>query len=91
MYLPGLVGSGVLWLRACREAETLYDSSEWLTLEGEPGVGKLALVRAVHQRRNPAAPFHVLDAAGRARTGWSRPAVSCSTVRACWSSGTSTR
>ena len=23
MYLPGLVGSGVLWLRACREAETL--------------------------------------------------------------------
>ncbi|HEV2251784.1 MAG TPA: GAF domain-containing protein [Streptosporangiaceae bacterium] len=62
MYLPGLVGSGVLWLRACREAETLYDSSEWLTLEGEPGVGKLALIRAVHQRRNPAAPFHVLDA-----------------------------
>ena len=62
MYLPGLVGSGVLWLRACREAEALYDSSEWLTLEGEPGVGKLALARAVHQRRNPAAPFHVLDA-----------------------------
>jgi transcriptional regulator with AAA-type ATPase domain len=25
-------------------------------------VGKLALARAVHQRRNPAAPFHVLDA-----------------------------
>jgi sigma-54 dependent transcriptional regulator, acetoin dehydrogenase operon transcriptional activator AcoR len=64
MHLPGLVGSGVLWLRACREAETQYDSSEWLTLEGEPGVGKLALVRAVHQRRNPAAPFHVLDAEG---------------------------
>jgi len=63
MYLPGLVGSGVLWLRACREAETLYDASEWLTLEGEGGVGKLALARAVHQRRNPAAPFHVLDAA----------------------------
>ena len=62
MYLPGLVGSGVLWLRACRETETLYDSAEWLTLEGEPGVGKLALARAVHQRRNPAAPFHVLDA-----------------------------
>src|SRR5271165_2284774 len=62
MYLPGLVGSGVLWLRACREAEALYDSSDWLTLEGEPGVGKLALARAVHQRRNPAASFHVLDA-----------------------------
>ncbi len=63
MHLPGLVGSGVLWLRACREAETLYDSSDWMTLEGESGVGKLALARAVHQRRNPAAPFHVLDAA----------------------------
>src|SRR6516164_213370 len=62
MYLPGLVGSGVLWLRACRQAEALYDSAEWLTLEGEPGVGKLALARAVQQRRNPAAPFHVLDA-----------------------------
>jgi transcriptional regulator of acetoin/glycerol metabolism len=62
MYLPGLVGSGVLWLRACREAEILYDSCDWMTLEGEGGVGKLALARAVHQRRNPAAPFHVLDA-----------------------------
>ena len=65
MYLPGLVGSGVLWLRACREAENLYDASDWMTIEGESGVGKLALARAVHQRRNPAAPFHVLDAAGR--------------------------
>jgi transcriptional regulator of acetoin/glycerol metabolism len=64
MYLPGLVGSGVLWLRACREAEALYDASDWMTLEGEGGVGKLALARAVHQRRNPAAPFHVLDAEG---------------------------
>ena len=62
MYLPGLVGSGVLWLRACREVEALYESSDWMTLEGERGVGKLALVRAVHQRRNPAAPFHVRDA-----------------------------
>ena len=63
MHLPGLVGSGVLWLRACREAEAAYDCGDWLTLEGESGVGKLALARAVHQRRNPAAPFHVLDAA----------------------------
>jgi transcriptional regulator of acetoin/glycerol metabolism len=62
MYLPGVVGSGVLWLRACREAEALYDTADWFTLEGESGVGKLALARAVHQRRNPAAAFHVLDA-----------------------------
>jgi transcriptional regulator of acetoin/glycerol metabolism len=69
MYLPGLVGTGVLWLRACREAEALYDASDWMTLEGESGVGKLALARAVHQRRNPAAPFHVLDA-GSADQEW---------------------
>jgi transcriptional regulator of acetoin/glycerol metabolism len=61
LHLPGLVGSGVLWLRACRAAEAAYDSREWLTLEGEAGAGKLALARAVHQRRAPAAPFHVLD------------------------------
>jgi len=70
MYLPGLVGSGVLWLRACREAEALYDAADWMTLEGEGGVGKLALARAVHQRRNPAAPFHVLDADGAAGQDW---------------------
>jgi sigma-54 dependent transcriptional regulator, acetoin dehydrogenase operon transcriptional activator AcoR len=69
MYLPGLVGSAVLWLRACREAEALYDVADWFTLEGEPGVGKLALARALHQRRNPAAPFHVLDA-GSAGQDW---------------------
>ena len=61
MALPGLVGGGAAWRRACRDAEVSYDSGEWLTLEGERGAGKLALIRAVHQRRNPAAPFHVVD------------------------------
>ncbi len=60
--LPGLVGKGALWRRACRSAEASYERGEWLTLEGEAGVGKLALIRAVHRRRNPAAPCHVLDA-----------------------------
>jgi len=63
MSLPGLVGSGAAWRRACRDAEGCYERGEWMTLEGESGVGKLALVRAVHQRRSPAAGFHVLDAA----------------------------
>ena len=62
MFLPGLVGTGALWTRACRDAELAYDSAEWLALEGEPGVGKMALARAVHQRRDPAGRFHVLDA-----------------------------
>jgi len=66
MALPGLVGTGAPWRRACRVAEASYERGEWLALEGEHGVGKLALVRAVHQRRSPAAPCHVLDAADAA-------------------------
>jgi sigma-54 dependent transcriptional regulator, acetoin dehydrogenase operon transcriptional activator AcoR len=67
MRLPGLVGTGAAWRRAVRAAEISYQRREWLTLEGEAGAGKLALIRAVHQHRNPAAPCHVLDAdeAGR--------------------------
>ena len=61
MSLPGLVGHGAAWRRACRAAEAAYERGEWLTLEGESGVGKLTLVRAVHQRHNPAAPCHVVD------------------------------
>jgi sigma-54 dependent transcriptional regulator, acetoin dehydrogenase operon transcriptional activator AcoR len=68
MSLPGLVGSGAAWRRACRAAEAVYERGEWLTLEGESGVGKLALVRAVHQRHNPAAPCHVVDVT--ADTDW---------------------
>jgi sigma-54 dependent transcriptional regulator, acetoin dehydrogenase operon transcriptional activator AcoR len=66
MPLPGLVGSGALWLRACRDVEAARQSDEWLALEGEPGAGKLALLRAVHQRRDPAGHFRVLDAADAA-------------------------
>jgi len=61
--LPGLVGGGVVWRRALRQAEAACHRGEWLAMEGESGVGKLALIRAVHQRHHPAAPFHVLDAA----------------------------
>jgi sigma-54 dependent transcriptional regulator, acetoin dehydrogenase operon transcriptional activator AcoR len=66
MSLPGLVGAGAAWRRACRQAEASYGRGEWLALEGEAGTGKLALIRAVHQRRNPAGPCHVLDAADAA-------------------------
>jgi transcriptional regulator of acetoin/glycerol metabolism len=68
--LPGLVGSGLLWLRGCNQVEAVYDSGEWLALAGEPGAGKLALVRAVHQRRNPSGVFHVLDAADAGAPDW---------------------
>ncbi|HUY52343.1 MAG TPA: GAF domain-containing protein [Streptosporangiaceae bacterium] len=70
MSLPGLVGGGALWLRGCRQVEAVYESAEWLALEGEPGVGKLTVVRAVHQRRNAAERFYVLDAAEATDTDW---------------------
>ncbi len=70
MYLPGLVGSGALWLRGCQQAQEVYESGDWLVLEGEPGVGKLALLRAMHQRRSPAARFSVLDATETASGDW---------------------
>ncbi len=72
---PALVGSGPLWLRGCRQAEAACASGEWLSLEGEPGVGKLALLRAVHRRRNPAGAFHVLDAAEAGDHDWMERAL----------------
>jgi transcriptional regulator of acetoin/glycerol metabolism len=62
-FLPGLVGSGALWLRGCHQVLSVYDAGEWLAVEGEPGVGKLAAVRAVHQLRRPGGHFAVVDAA----------------------------
>jgi sigma-54 dependent transcriptional regulator, acetoin dehydrogenase operon transcriptional activator AcoR len=74
MVLPGLVGSGALWLRSCQQVQEAYEAGEWLVLEGEAGVGKLALARAVHQRRSPAGRIDVLDAADAGTADW-LPAV----------------
>jgi transcriptional regulator of acetoin/glycerol metabolism len=65
-----LVGSGPLWLRGCRQVEQARAADEWLSLEGEPGVGKLTLLQAVDRRRNPAGAFHVLDAADAGDHDW---------------------
>lgn len=66
MMLPGLVGHAPLWRRACHEVQRAFQSDEWLAVEGEPGVGKLALLRAVQLRRQPAGRFAVLDGADAA-------------------------
>ena len=60
--LPGLVGSGPAWLNACQDVERAFRSGEWLAVEGEPGVGKLAVLTAVQLRRQPIGRFLVLDA-----------------------------
>ena len=70
LFLPGLVGSGSLWLRSCHEVDRGYGAGEWLVLSGEAGVGKLALARAVHQRRDPTGRFHVIDATHATDSEW---------------------
>jgi transcriptional regulator of acetoin/glycerol metabolism len=69
-FLPGLAGSGPLWLRGCQQVDAAYAAGEWLALDGEPGTGKLAVLRAVHQRHNPAGHFRVLDAATALDQNW---------------------
>jgi transcriptional regulator of acetoin/glycerol metabolism len=63
--LPGIAGSGALWLRACNDTRNHHRDREWVALEGEPGAGKLAIARAVHDRHNPAASFTVFDLADK--------------------------
>jgi sigma-54 dependent transcriptional regulator, acetoin dehydrogenase operon transcriptional activator AcoR len=70
MTLPGLVGTGALWVRGCHQVDSVYRSGEWLALAGERGTGKLAVLRATHQRRNPAGRFHVIDAADATDHSW---------------------
>ena len=60
--LPGIVGTGPPWLKACEEVERAFRSGEWLAVEGEPGVGKLAVLTAVQLRRQPVGRLVVLDA-----------------------------
>ncbi|MFI5897406.1 sigma-54-dependent Fis family transcriptional regulator [Actinoplanes sp. NPDC051513] len=67
MFLPGLVGSGGLWLRGCHQVKSVYAAGDWLALEGEAGVGKLAVIRAIHQHDKPGAHFAVVDAASPGR------------------------
>ena len=69
MILPGLLGAGGLWLRGCHQVKSAYDAGEWLAVEGEPGVGKLATLRAVHQHDNPSGHFAVIDVA-TGGSGW---------------------
>ncbi len=63
MLVPGLIGTGMLWRRACVEVERVCRAGEWLVVEGEEGSGRLSILRALHQRLFTAARFTVLDGA----------------------------
>ena len=71
MSLPGLVGTSPPWLHVCQEVERVFRSGDWLAVEGEAGVGKLALLRAVQLRRQPVGRFVLVEARDAATdAGW---------------------
>jgi transcriptional regulator of acetoin/glycerol metabolism len=57
-------------VRGCHQVDAVYRSGEWLAMAGERGTGKLAVLRATHQRRNPSGRFGVLDAADATDHTW---------------------
>lgn len=70
MILPGLIGTGMLWRRACVEVERVFRAGEWVVVEGEDGSGRLSILRAVHQRLHAAGRFTVLDGAEARDARW---------------------
>jgi transcriptional regulator with GAF, ATPase, and Fis domain len=58
---PGLVGSAPCWIHAVRQIDGCYRAGDWLAVEGEPGVGKLAALRAVHRLHRPSSAFRVVE------------------------------
>lgn len=63
MLLPGLIGNGTLWRRACREAEAVGRSGSWLLVQGETGSGRTALLLALQQRLDPTGHCITIDGA----------------------------
>lgn len=59
--LPGLVGSSASWVRCTQQAIACYEAGDWVSLRGETGTGKLALLHAVHRQRNPAGRWRVFE------------------------------
>lgn len=58
-----LPGRSLAWRQVCARAADLADSSLPVLIVGEPGVGKVALARMMHERSPAAADLIVADAA----------------------------
>jgi sigma-54 dependent transcriptional regulator, acetoin dehydrogenase operon transcriptional activator AcoR len=63
-HLPGLMGSSSIWQRCCQQVESRYLRNESIVLRGEDGVGKTALLRAVHHAHDAGGHLAVLQACG---------------------------
>ncbi|WP_328326208.1 hypothetical protein OHA70_37505 [Kribbella sp. NBC_00382] len=67
--MPGLAGRSATWQRVCEAVDTSRRNGSWVVLEGEGGVGKIALLRSVNQLRNGSGLFRVMDAS-ECGPGW---------------------
>ncbi|MBO2453786.1 GAF domain-containing protein [Actinomadura barringtoniae] len=61
--LPGVAGTSRLWRGCCQEIRADRRSGDWLVVEGEPGTGKLTLLRAAQRLADPSGYIRVHDAA----------------------------
>ena len=59
--LPGLVGTAPGWIRTGQQVDSCYQAGDWFTVEGEPGVGKRAVLQSVHRKHHPSVRFRVVD------------------------------
>ena len=61
--VPGTIGSSAAWQHVTQEMLDACRRSEWLIADGEPGAGKLSLLRAVRRHVSPERRLAVLDPA----------------------------
>ncbi|MGQ4511470.1 helix-turn-helix domain-containing protein [Streptomyces sp. DW26H14] len=72
--LPGLAGRSAAWRSLVHRITAFAEGGRWTLVAGEQGVGKLALVRAVHRHQFPGRRLTVHDCAraGRSTASWLR-------------------
>ncbi|MEV6236086.1 helix-turn-helix domain-containing protein [Lentzea sp. NPDC051838] len=80
LLLPGLAGSGPAWSKAVEQCMTYFVSRDWFIVEGEPGTGKLSLLRAVHQHRSPGRHFRVVEPPAGDEAAWRAELAACLAV-----------
>ncbi|MBM9465939.1 sigma-54-dependent Fis family transcriptional regulator [Nakamurella leprariae] len=70
--LPGLAGHSRSWMRTTSALRQALRADRWAVLEGEEGVGKFALIRAMHYAEMPDRHFRMIDAQTAAEDpeGW---------------------
>jgi hypothetical protein len=59
--VPGTTGTSAVWQHVTQEMLDACSRSEWLIADGEPGAGKLSLLRAVRRHVAPDRRLAVLD------------------------------